>query len=478
MRVIALLLLAIIATASTGASNPLAVPTKLDPAWQAKARAMFQAAIEIPSVMGRGQVPQVADLVASELKKGGFAAGDIRILPYEGQPGDKTVALLLRWRASNPVSKPMLILGHMDVVEAKREDWKFDPFKLREEGGYFYGRGTSDMKNGVVATTMALVRLKQAGFKPRRDIILFLNGDEETMQNGVLFGTKQWRPLIDSEFALNADATNSAYGHDLRPLGFAMGAAEKTYQTYLVTARNKGGHSGRPVSDNAIYDLSEALLKIKAHRFTPSLNPTTRAYFAERQKHEQNALGDAMRRWLANENDQEAADIIEANEVEIGRTRTTCVATMLEAGHADNALPQRAKASVNCRIMPGHEPATVQAELQRAVGPKIEVVPDPAYIATPTPVLPIRSDVMAAFTKAVRRQHGAAMPIIPWMDTGTSDASVLRAAGIPTFVVSGSWGISPDDERQHGLDERLPVRALYDDVLFWETMVRELAGGG
>ena len=178
MRVLALFLLAMTATALAAAPNPVTVPTKLDPTWQAKARAMFKSAVEIPSVIGRGEVPRVAELVASELKRGGFPASDIQILPYEGQPGDKTAALLFRWRATNPTAKPMLILGHMDVVEAKREDWQSDPFVLREEGGYFYGRGTSDMKNGVVTTTLALIKLRQAGFKPNRDIILFFTGDE------------------------------------------------------------------------------------------------------------------------------------------------------------------------------------------------------------------------------------------------------------------------------------------------------------
>jgi acetylornithine deacetylase/succinyl-diaminopimelate desuccinylase-like protein len=369
----------------------------------------------------------------------------------------------------------MLILGHMDVVEAKREDWKFDPFTFREEGGYFYGRGTSDMKNAIVATTMGLLKLKASGFVPDRDIVLFFTGDEETKQNGALNGSTEWRSLLDPDFALNGDGGGGAFDRDGRPLGFALVSAEKTFQSYFLTARNPGGHSSRPRPDNAIYDLADALKTLQSHRFAPELNPVTRAYFTERQKDEKGPLGDAMRRWLADEQDGDAADRIEADELEVGMTRTRCVATMLNGGHADNALPQQATATVNCRIMPGTQPADVQAELQEAVGSAIEVLPDPAFIGSPTPVFPVRDDVEKAYTDAVRALQGRSARIIPQMATGTSDSSFFRAAGIATYHTDGAWVISPDDERAHGLDERIAVRAMYDDVLHWEMMIRELA---
>lgn len=476
MHRFAAMMLAFAATTAAAQTNPVTVPSRLEPAWQAKTRDFFEKAIEIPTVIGRGQMPKMAALVADQLRAGGFADGDIQILPYEGLPGDDTAALIFRWRAEQPAKKPMMIIGHLDVVEAKREDWSFDPFEFREEDGYFYGRGTADMKNGIVATTTALIKLKQAGFKPRRDIILFFTGDEETKQNGALFGTTKWRQQLDAEFALNADGASGAFDRNGRILGFGLGAAEKVYQTYFFTVRNRGGHSSRPRPDNAIYQLADAIKKVQAHRFTPQLNPTTRAYFTERQKDEKGPLGDAMRRWLANEQDGEAADIIEASETEVGLTRTRCVATMLEAGHADNALPQSATATINCRMMPGTQPPAIQAELQRVVGPNVEIKPDPSFIGQPTPVLPLRDDVTQAFTRAVRAIHGPQAKIIPQMSTGTSDSSFFRAIGIPTYDVDGSWGISPDDERAHGLDERTPVRALYDDVLHWEMMVRDLAG--
>ncbi len=460
---------------TTAATNPVSQPSKLDPAWQARTRALFEQAIEIPTVAKRGEMPRMAKLIADQLRAAGIPDSDIKILPHEGIPGDQTLTLIARWRADKPTKKPMLILGHMDVVEAKREDWKFDPFEFREEGGYFYGRGTADMKSGIVATTLALIKLKESGFKPNRDLILFFTGDEETAQNGALKGTTEWRALTDAEFGLNADGGGGSYDRNFRPLGFGMDSAEKTYQTYFVTARNRGGHSSRPRPDNAIYDLADALKKLQAHRFTPMLNEVTRAYFTERAKDEKGALGDAMRRWLANPDDGAAADIIEASELEVGRTRTRCVATMLDGGHADNALPQSARATVNCRILPGVQPTDVQAELQRLVGDAIEVKPDPGFIGKPTPVLPLLPEVLAAYTKVVQKLHGPGMRVIPNMTTGTTDANFFRSVGIPVYGADGGWGISPDDERAHGLDERIPVRSMYDDVLHWEMLIRELA---
>ena len=476
MRLLAAIAVASLPTVATPIPNPVAMPTKLDPAGQARARALLQELVEIPSVKGRDEVPKVANAVAAELRAAGIAESDIRIIPYEGLPGDQTAALIARWRAPHATRKPLLLIGHMDVVDAKREDWKYDPFKLREQDGYFYGRGSWDMKGPIAAIVMAITKLKQAGFTPDRDIILFLSGDEETMQNGATFATTKWRDLVDADVGLSGDGGHGYYDRSGRLLGYGLGAAEKVYQTYFFTTRNPGGHSGNPRPDNAIYELADALKKVQGYRFEPQLIPTTRAYFAERQKDEKGALGDAMRRWLANEKDGEAADIIEASPTEVGLTRTRCVATMLSAGHADNALPQSATATINCRMMPGTSPPDVQAELQRLVGPKVEVKPDPSFAGKPTPVLPIREDVRKAYTDAVRKMHGPDVRITPKMDTGASDSSFFRAAGIPVFDVDGLWGIDPDDQRLHGLDERVPVRALYDDVLHWETMIKTLAG--
>ena len=478
MRIAALLLALTLPTAvgAAPAASPLTVPTQLDPAWQTKTRDLFKQVIEIPTVKGRGEVPRMAALLADQFKAAGIPAADIQILPYEALPGDHTAALIVRWRAAHATRKPMLVLGHMDVVEAKRADWKYDPFIFREEGGYFYGRGTADMKNGIVATSLALIKLKQSGFKPDRDIILFFSGDEETGGIGATKGAGEWHALTGAEFGLNADGGNGGYDRAGRPLGFTLTMAEKTYQTYFFTTHNPGGHSSRPRPDNAIYDLADAIETLRSHRFTPLLNDATRAYFTERAKDETGPLGDAMRRWLANPADGAAADVIEADPLEVGRTRTRCVATMLEGGHADNALPQSANATVNCRIMPGIDPKAVRAELQAMAGPKVAVTLDPSFTGVSTPASPLRADVTAAVTKAVLHLYGPAMHVVPGMTNGASDGSFFRAKGMPVYDVDGSWGIIPDDERMHGLDERLPVRALYDDVLYWELLVRDLAG--
>ena len=475
-RLFACVLVAAFSSTAVASTNPLTLPTKLEPKWQAKTREVFKQAIEVPSVHHRGQMDKMAKVLADQFRAAGIPEQDIHVMPYEALPGDKTVALIVRWRSPRATQKPMLILGHMDVVEAKREDWKFDPFVFREEGGYFLGRGTSDMKNGDVATTMAAVKLMSEGFRPNRDIIFFYSGDEETQGKGATLGASEWRKLTDAEFGLNADGGCAAYDRNYRPLGCGISTAEKTFQTYFFTTHNPGGHSSRPRPDNAIYELTDALKALQNHRFKPMMNDTTRGYFKERATQEGDSpLGHSIRRWLANPNDGAAADEIEANPLEVGLTRTRCIATMLSGGHADNALPQTAQATVNCRIMPGVDPKEVQAELKLLAGPKVEVTPDPNYIGEPTPPSPLRPDVLKAVTNAIHKIHGPAMRVYPVMSTGASDGSFFRAKGIPVYDVDGSWGVSPDDERAHGLDERIPARAMYDDVVHWTMIIRDLA---
>jgi len=476
---IAVALTAALSSAAVAATDPRTLPTKLSPEWQAKTRDVFKQAIEIPTVQNRGEMPKMAKLLADQFRAAGIPESDIHIMPYEALPGDNTVALIVRWRSAQSTKKPILILGHMDVVEAKREDWKFDPFVFREEGGYFLGRGTSDMKNGDVATTMAAVKLMSEGFKPSRDIIFFYSGDEETRGVGATLGASKWRNLTDAEFGLNADGGCGGYDQNFRPLGCQLSIAEKTFQTYFLTTHNPGGHSSRPRPDNAIYDLADGLEKLRTHRFTPMLNPANRGYFEQRAKQEGNSpLGQAIRRWLANPKDGAAADIVEASPIDVGLTRTRCVATMLKGGHADNALPQSAQATVNCRIMPGVQPKDVQAELQAMAGPKVEVTPDPNYLGSPTPASPLPPEVLAAVTNAIHTVVDPNFDVFPVMAAGASDGSFFRAQGMPVYDVDGSWGISPLDDRAHGLDERIPVRAMYDDVVYWETLLRELTGPG
>jgi len=480
MRLLLAASLLAISTGSLAQSPPAIVtqPSKLDPEWQAKTRQIYEASVEIPTVPGRGQVPKLADYLAGQLKAAGFAADDIKIMPYEGtEPDDKTVTLIARWRADKPTAKPILLMAHMDVVEAKREDWKQDPFEFIERDGYFYGRGSYDNKAGMVGLVASFLKLKAAGWKPKRDLILFFTGDEETGGRGAALGATDWRQLTDAEYALNSDGGGGAFLANGSSLGFGLQTAEKTYQSFTFTVRNKGGHSSRPRPDNAIYELATALKKVEAHRFQPMLNETTRAYFTARAAQEgDSALGKSIRAWLADERDSTAADAIEAHELEVGLTRTRCVATELQAGHADNALPQKAEATVNCRIMPGISPDAVEAELEALVGAGVTVDKARSYVGRPTPVSPLRPDITKAYQDAVRALNGPNVPVIPLMSTGATDGSFFREKGMPVYGMDGSWVISPEDERAHGLDERMPVRAVYDNVLFWEMVLKQLAG--
>jgi acetylornithine deacetylase/succinyl-diaminopimelate desuccinylase-like protein len=366
-------------------------------------------------------------------------------------------------------------MGHMDVVEAKREDSTTDPFVMPERDGYYYGRGTIDMKDGITAITQAMINLRKAGFQPKRDIAVLFTGDEETNGIGAKKGAGEWLELLGHpEFGLNADGGGGGFNADKSPAGFTMQTAEKTFAGYTLTVRNRGGHSSKPRKDNAIYSLAHALDRIEAYRFTPMLNDTTRAYFEGRSKIEKGALGDAMRRWLANPNDGEAADFIEASESEVGLTRTRCVPTRLFAGHADNALPQLATAMINCRIFPGIEPNAVKAELEKIVAdPTVVVTRNEDNVASLAS--PLRPDVTEAYTRAIRTLHPG-MPIFPEMSTGASDARPFRVAGIPVYGVNGAWVQVPTDFRAHGKDERIPVQSLYDNVVHWQMMLRDLAG--
>jgi acetylornithine deacetylase/succinyl-diaminopimelate desuccinylase-like protein len=481
LSVIPLCFIATIASAQTP-SSPISSPPaatltnapKLPPEWERKAREIYTTAVETPTVPGRGQVPRLAAYLAGQLRAAGWADSDVHVLPYQATSDSNTAALIARWPASKPSKKPVLIIAHMDVVEALPADWTTDPFKLVEKDGYFYGRGSSDDKGGLVPAMVALMKLRRSGFKPDRDLILFFTGDEETQSKGAELGATEWRKWTEAEFVLNADAGGGSFTRDGKPLGFGLQTSEKIAQSYYFRVRNPGGHSSRPRPDNAIYDLADALKKLQNYRFTPMLTETTRAYFAARARQEGNSpLGQAMRRWLADPNDGAAADSVEANPLEVGITRTRCVATMLTGGHAQNALPQLAEATVNCRIMPGIDPPKVQAELQQLVGPKVEVTPYPKR-GQLSPPSPLRPDIVKAYTDAVNARFPS-QPIIPNMSTGATDGYKFRVRGMPVYGVDGAWSVSPDDERAHGRDERLPVQALWDNILHWEHMVRELA---
>lgn len=462
------------------AAQPPAKPS-LPAERSAAARAMLEKLVNTPTVLGRGQVPAMAQYLADQFKAAGFPEADIRVIPYEtksasnGGVGDATAALMVRWRAPGAKAKPIMLMGHMDVVEAKREDSTTDPFVLTERAGYYYGRGTLDMKAGLTGIAQALIELRRSGFKPRRDIVLFFTGDEETNGIGATKGATDWKEMLGGpEYGLNADGGGVDYGADGKPRLATIQTAEKTFANYSFTVRNRGGHSSKPRADNAIYQLAHALERLEAHRFEPMLNETTRAYFAARAKTAEPALAAAITRWLANPKDGGAADAIEATESEVGLTRTRCVATRLFAGHADNALPQLATANVNCRIFPGVTPDAVLAELTRVAGDgEVKVTRNDSYVASLAS--PLRPDITAAFTRAVTALHPG-IAVSPEMSTGASDARPFRVAGIPVYGVDGVWIRAPEDFRAHGKDERIPVAALDDAVRHWMLLVRELAG--
>ncbi len=473
------LFLAALLTATAVPALAAAAPT-LSPQRSAATRAMFEQIIDTPTVIGRHNVPAMAQYLADQYVAAGFPKADVHVMPYHTGSAttgeDDTAALIVRWRAAgSPKAQPILLMGHMDVVEAKREDSTTDPFKLTEKDGYYYGRGTIDMKNGITAVTQALIDLRSAGFKPARDLVVLFTGDEETNGIGADNGATKWLDLLGHpEFGLNADGGGGGVTSDGRPIGFALQTSEKTFAGYTLTVRNRGGHSSKPRKDNAIYSLAHAIDKIEAYRFEPMLNDTTRAYFGARAKMDAGPLGNAMRSWLANPKDSAAADLIENSDSEVGFTRTRCVPTRLFAGHADNALPQLATAMINCRIFPGIEPDAIQAELTRIVAdPEVKVTRNDIYRASLAS--PLRPDVTSAFTRAVTTLHPG-FGVFPRMETGASDARPFLVAGIPVYGANGVLLEIPTDYRAHGKDERLPIKSLDQNVLHWTLMIRDLAG--
>jgi acetylornithine deacetylase/succinyl-diaminopimelate desuccinylase-like protein len=437
-----------------------------------KAREIYAKVISIPSQLGNGKVPEVAEYLAGEFRAAGFPAEDIHVLPFKGE-GDQTASLVVRYKGKGGrKTKPILLMAHMDVVAAKREDWQRDPYTLVEENGYFFGRGTYDDKQGVVALTSTFLRLKAEKFVPSRDLIIYFSGDEETAQATAQDVAKNHRDLIDAEFALNADAGAGTLDESGKPLYYSMQTAEKTYADFTVGTHNPGGHSSLPRPDNAIYALAVALEKISRYQPPVMWNDTTLASLRMAGKQIPGELGAALTRFSTNPNDAEAAAIIAKEPGYNGQIRTTCVATMLAGGHATNALPQSASANVNCRIFPGVKIEDVRVALQKVVGDSAEVklVGEPLS----SDASPLRGDVVNAVTKAVHAIHPG-VPVVPAQGSGASDGLVFRSIGIPTYGTDGNF-MKPGEKFSHGLNERLTVQSFYDSLTFWHVLVTELAG--
>jgi len=457
--------------APLGAAPPPVASAELKP-YEADAREIFRRAISFRTSAGLGQVPALADYLVSRFGAAGFPAADIHVVPH-----GETASLVVRYRGEprpGPAAKkPVAFLAHMDVVPAKPEDWKRDPFTLVEEKGFFYGRGTHDDKNSVALLAETFIRLKAEGFVPARDLVLIFTGDEETGQETVQDLLVSHRDLVDAEYALNGDAGGGTLAEeDGRPLSYGLQTAEKTYATFELTTRNPGGHSSLPRKDNAIYELADALKAVQAYRFAVMWNDTTLAWFRAAGAVTAGPLGDAMRRFAANPRDAAAADTLAGSPAHVGMTRTTCVATELRAGHAENALPQSATATINCRIFPGVKVDNVKAELQKVAGPGVTVTTLGRPLASDAS--PLRPDVLAAVTKAVHARHPG-VPVAPYQESGGTDGLHFRAAGIATYGV-GETFIKDSDVFAHGLDERIPVTSFYDGLEYWYVLVKEVAG--
>lgn len=431
---------------------------------QSKAREIFDRVISYKTEVGQGQVPAMSNYLAGEFRAAGFPDTDIHVIAL-----GETASLVVRYRGDSTGGKPIAVMAHMDVVTAKPEDWQRDPFHLTEEGGYFFGRGTYDNKNGVTSLTATFLRLKAERFVPTRDLIIVFTGDEETEQKTTADLVRNHFDLVDAEFALNADAGGGSLDEAGKPTIYTIGTAEKTYASFEIATRNPGGHSSLPRADNAIYELADALKKVQAYRFPVMWNDTTLAAFKSSSAVTAGELGEAMGRFAANPHDSAAAEVLYQSPEQVGETRTTCVATLLRGGHAENALPQSATATINCRIFPGVAVADVMATLQKLVGSgaRVSVIGEPTF----SDASPLRADVMTAVGRAVHLRHPG-IPVVPAMQSGASDAIYFRAAGIPTYGVAGDF-IKEGDDFSHGLNERLPVRSFYEGLEYWYELLKE-----
>ena len=430
---------------------------------------IYKELVEMNTVTTTGDTAKAADAMAARLVAAGIPADDVKVFKPVARKGN----LIARWRGTG-ARKPMILMAHIDVVEAKREDWSTDPFQLVEKDGYYYGRGTTDDKFMAAAFVANLVRYAREGYKPDRDLILILETDEETGdagRYGIGWIIKNQRALIDAEFALNEGAGVAL--DKGKPLRVGVQTAEKLYMDFTLEVRNPGGHSSQPNPDNAIYTLAAGLTRIGAYRFPMALNDTTRLWFERGAEFEEPAIRADMRAILKPNPDPAAVERLSAIPRFNPQLRTTCVATMLQAGHAPNALPQLAKANVNCRILPGHSADEVQATVQRLAGDGVKV--SRAYDPNPSQPSPINPELFGAIEK-LAAEYWPGAPVIPSMVSGATDGAFLRNIGIPTY---GHDGLAEDvdENRAHGRDERVRVDSFYKGVEYLYRLVKVLAGG-
>jgi acetylornithine deacetylase/succinyl-diaminopimelate desuccinylase-like protein len=455
-------------TLSWLAAALLATPAAAAPGDAAEAKRLLMDSVGIASVKGRGNTPALARFYRDWLVRAGFAASDISI----DEMAD-TATFHMVWRARGKArAAPIALTGHLDVVEANPADWTRDPFKASEDGGFIFGRGVQDNKFDIAAMLATLARLKAGGFQPKRDIHLFLSGDEET--DGITSAAQaRQAKALGIEYMLNSDGGGGALDAAGKPFAYRLQAAEKSYADFTLTLTDPGGHSSTPTASNAIARMGLVAARIAGHRWPTQVNEITRASLADAGSRRNDALGEAMRRFAANPADEAAIATLRANPGTIGQIATTCVPTMVTGGHAPNALPQRVSLTVNCRIFPGSTIAQVQAELARiAEDPGISFSTGVDWPVTPAS--PLRPDVTAAVQAALAARDPA-LKATPGMDAGATDSVFWRALGIPSYGVSGLF-MRPEDSFAHGLDERVPASAIAPALTHWEVLLRRLAG--
>jgi acetylornithine deacetylase/succinyl-diaminopimelate desuccinylase-like protein len=436
--------------------------------WDSTARDLLKTLIEINTTESSGSTLKAAEVMAARMKAAGFADSDVVVVPQPPRKGN----LVVRLRGKNRNLKPMLLLSHLDVVEAKPEDWTLPPFQFIERDGTFFGRGVADDKDDGAIHLTILLRMRAEGVVPDRDIVAALTTDEEGgPENGVGFLLKTRPDLVQAEFVLNEGGAGSA--REGRKLSNDVQASEKRVANFRLEVTNEGGHSSTPIKDNAITHLAEGLAKIGAFDFPVRLNAVTTAYFARSADIVGGPMGAAMKAVAASPRDEAAVRVLSADRRYNSQLRTTCVATMLDGGHAENALPQRARATVNCRILPEESTPDVQATLQRVVNDtavKITVL----RAAEPSDPSPLAPGLMAQIEK-VTQEMWPGVVVIPTMSTGATDGRLLRNAGIPVYGLAGQFY---GNANAHGMNERIPAQAFYESLEFMTRMVRQLSRAG
>ncbi len=448
------------AQAQTPGPNPVAEAQALD---------LLKHGIAFRTVAGPdNKTFDYASYLREALIAGGYPAEDVTITKM----GD-TAYMVARWRGTGKAkggAKPIYLSGHMDVVAANPADWTRDPFTPIIENGYIWGRGASDMKYDLSTMIATLIELHREGFKPGRDIILLASGDEETAMHTTAAMAEQYH---DAELLLNIDGGGGSMSEEGKPVGFGIDGAEKTYADFQLVFTNPGGHSSAPRKVNAIYQLAAALTKIGDYRFTPQLNEITRASMLAAAEGETPRIAAALRRFVADQTDQGAIDILRGEPGWVGQVGTTCVATMINGGHAENALPQRATANINCRIFPGTHVAEVKARLIEVVGdPAMTVVESPDG-SVESPASPLRPDLMAVVTKAIHARFPG-VPVVPTMASGASDSMYFRNKGVPSYGVSPIF-MKASDSFAHGLNERTPLSEIAPSIVYYKTLLTTLA---